>query len=88
MTQRLVDRDRIAGEIRAQARARGLGASLCPSEVARALAPSGWRDLMEAVRGVADDLADQGEITVTQRGKRVRAGTARGPIRLGLRARE
>ena len=63
--------------------ARGPGKTICPSEVARALAPD-WRALMPEVRKVAQDLAGQGRVTVTQKGQTVDALTARGPIRLGL----
>ena len=60
------------------------GASLCPSEVARALAPQAWRGLMASVREVVFELAAAGCIEVTQRGHVVGRG-ARGPIRLRLR---
>jgi hypothetical protein len=38
---------------------------------------------MPAVREVAADLADAGEVVVTQKGRPVDARTARGPVRLG-----
>jgi Protein of unknown function (DUF3253) len=60
---------------------RGRGKSLCPSEVAKALAAE-WRRLMPEVRAVA---ADMPEIVATQGGKEVNPLTARGPIRLSLR---
>ncbi|MDT9594197.1 DUF3253 domain-containing protein [Nocardioides zeae] len=60
------------------------GATICPSEVARALGGEGWRDLMEPVRGVAADLADRGEVVVTQGGETVDVRTAKGPVRIGL----
>ncbi|MEQ6248672.1 DUF3253 domain-containing protein [Sulfitobacter sp. HNIBRBA3233] len=60
---------------------RGAGKSVCPSEVARGLSPV-WRDLMQPVRVVAADLAEGGRIEVVQKGVRVDALTARGPIRL------
>jgi hypothetical protein len=71
---------RLCGERRA-------GASLCPSEVARALSDdeATWRALMPEVRAVAARLADQGQIVVTQRGAVVDALTVRGPLRLALR---
>ena len=73
----------IADEITVQVIARGAGKTICPSEVARALHTE-WRELMPHVRAVADDLAAQGKIVVTQKGKAVKAQTAKGPIRLGL----
>jgi hypothetical protein len=70
--------------ILAAAHRRGAGRTLCPSEVARALAPDDWRALMPALRAAAAALAASGQIVVTQRGRPVDAATARGPIRLGL----
>jgi hypothetical protein len=64
---------------------RGEGRTVCPSEVARALAPDDerhWRALMDDVRRVAFTLADAGELEVTQGGAIVDGRTARGPIRL------
>lgn len=61
---------------------RGSGRSFCPSEVARVLDASRWRDLMPAVRRVA---AAMPEIRATQAGLDVQADAARGPIRLFLR---
>lgn len=58
------------------------GASVCPSEVARALAAgeAAWRALLPAVRRVAG-LAREGQLRVTQRGREVDPLAARGPIR-------
>jgi hypothetical protein len=65
---------------------RAVGASICPSEVARALRPDGdWRSLMEPVRQAARRLQRAGRIQATQRGQPVDLGTARGPIRLRLK---
>ena len=64
---------------------RGMHASACPSEVARALAPQDWRALMPQVRSVASRLAQQGKIEIAQGGKAVPAtGPWTGPIRLRL----
>lgn len=57
----------IAAEIIAQVIARGVGRTICPSEVARAMAQD-WRGLMPDVRAVADDLVQEGLIVVTQKG--------------------
>jgi hypothetical protein len=76
--------DRIAAAILDAAARRGAGRTLCPSEVARALDPDRWRDLMPAVRDQAARLAAEGLIAVTQGGRPVDVRTARGPIRLGL----
>ncbi|MGF1554391.1 MAG: DUF3253 domain-containing protein [Paracoccaceae bacterium] len=75
--------DRIRAEILAQARARGPGRTLCPSEVARALAAD-WRSLMPDVRAEAGHLAAEGALAVTQKGRAVDVACARGPVRLGL----
>ena len=64
---------------------RDRGATICPSEAARALGgDEGFRPLMPLVRGVAADLVARGEIEVTQSGEVVDPADARGPIRLRL----
>lgn len=74
----------IAAAILAGVARRRPGATLCPSEVARALAgqDGDWRALMPAVRDAAALLLADGRIAVTQRGRAVAADIA-GPIRLG-----
>lgn len=59
-------------------------ASICPSEVARALGDdeAAWRALMPAVREAAAHLAQAQRIEVTQRHRRVRIEDAKGPVRL------
>lgn len=64
------------------ARARSPGASFCPSEAARALAPADWRALMPELRRIAARLQRDGLLNVTQGGRAVDALAARGPIRL------
>jgi hypothetical protein len=59
----------------------GREGSVCPSEVARALAGD-WRPLMDDVRAEAAALADAGELRATQGEETVDARSARGPIRL------
>lgn len=65
--------------------ARQHGTTICPSEVARDLAPVGerWRALMPQVRRVAQGLVVNGELLVTRRGVAVDATSPGGPIRLG-----
>jgi Protein of unknown function (DUF3253) len=63
---------------------RGPGKTICPSEVARALSPEDWRELMPTVREIGVELAAEGQIVVRQRGQVVNPKTARGPIRYGL----
>ncbi len=59
--------------------------SICPSEVARRLAPTEWRPLMDAVRRMAQRLVEEGRILVTQNGTPVDIRTAQGPVQLQLR---
>ncbi|TVQ36740.1 MAG: DUF3253 domain-containing protein [Geminicoccaceae bacterium] len=79
----MMDQRAIAARILDLVRARGQDRTICPSEVARALADD-WRPLLVAVRAVAVELARSGQVRVTQRGRPVDPQTAKGPIRLGL----
>lgn len=77
-----------AAEKRARATIRSLlrkrrGSTICPSDVARVIGGDQWRDLMPAVRRIADALADGGVVVVTQKGQPVTAATAKGPVRIG-----
>jgi hypothetical protein len=42
--------------------------TICPSEVARALWPSDWREHMNEVREAGSQLARENKIEITQRG--------------------
>ena len=59
-------------------------ATLCPSDVARALRSdeADWRTLMPRVRAVAGRLVERGLLRVTRGGRDVDAEAAGGPIRL------
>jgi hypothetical protein len=61
---------------------RAAGATICPSDAARAVRPDDWRDLMEPARRAARRLVTAGEVTITQHGTPVDPSTARGPIRI------
>lgn len=74
---------RVAATIRALARERGEGKSLCPSEVARALGGDDWRSLMPCVRAVAFELQSAGDVRVTQKSQVVNAA-ARGAVRMQI----
>jgi hypothetical protein len=64
---------------------RGADKTICPSEVARALAgKADFHPYMERVREAAGRLAKAGRVEVTQGGRPVKVDEARGPIRLGL----
>lgn len=75
----------ISAAIESLVAARAGGATVCPSEVARALAGADgpWRELMPAVREVAAELVKKGRLSVTRQGQEVDAVAAGGPIRLG-----
>jgi hypothetical protein len=75
-------RTRLAATVRALLRHRAEGATICPSDAARVVGGESWRDLMDAARAVAGDLAAAGEIVVRQRGEDVDLATATGPVRL------
>lgn len=69
-------------------RSRGAKKTVCPSEVARALSPKAWRDLMPNVRKIGTKLVEEGLILITQRGIIVDLNTVRGPVRFGLTQEE
>lgn len=58
--------------------------TICPSDVARDIAPDGWRPLMEPVRQAAGRLVDRGKVEITQQGSVVDLATVKGPIRIRL----
>lgn len=64
--------------------ARDRGASICPSEAARAVEPD-WKPLMERVRRAARRLARAHRIEITQSGSPVDPDAFRGPIRIRLK---
>jgi hypothetical protein len=68
------------------------GASICPSDAARAVYAhtaqsdqnAQWRSAMPAVRALAAGLADAGRLVVTQGSQTVNIRQAKGPVRLRL----
>jgi hypothetical protein len=48
---------------------RAAGATICPSEAARALDPAAWRDRMAEVHAAARALAEAGRVDLTQGGR-------------------
>ncbi|RZL56022.1 MAG: DUF3253 domain-containing protein [Variovorax sp.] len=78
------DDRRIASTIDTLLGTRAASTSICPSEVARALADdeAAWRALMPAVRRVAAAMAAAGRLRVTRGDVEVDAMSAGGPIRL------
>lgn len=61
---------------------RKVGATICPSEAARAVGGDEWRELMEPARRAARRLVDAGDVEITQQGRVVDPSTAKGPIRI------
>jgi hypothetical protein len=85
----MISQDQIAAEILRLTEQRGAAKSICPSDVARSLAPeeAAWRRLLGLVRLVAVDLARQGRIEVLRKGKPVDPSEEiRGVIRLRIRS--
>lgn len=67
--------------------ARRAGATVCPSEAARAVGgddEDDWRPLMEPARRAARRLAADGRAEITQGGKVVDPSTTKGAIRVRL----
>lgn len=75
---------RIREQILALVEERGVGKTICPSEVARAVRPDDWRPLMKKVRQAAICLADDAQISIYRKGKPIPTDQVRGVIRLGL----
>ena len=63
---------------------RKVGASICPSEAARAVFEADWREQMQHVRNVAKDLVEHGKLEICQKGETVNPSDFKGPIRLRL----
>lgn len=62
---------------------RARGATICPSEAARAVAAGeSWRPLMEPARRAARRLAHSGQVEILQSGKVVNPSDFRGPVRI------
>ena len=86
----MTDLTSIEAEILRQTEASGPEKSICPSEVARALAQGGapetWQRFLTAVRRAAIRLADAGRIDILRKGKPIDPSETRGVIRLRIRA--
>jgi hypothetical protein len=76
------DRSSIQAEILRQTSLCGAGKTICPSEVARALAPEAWRPLLGPVRKAAVALAREGRLDVLRKGRPADLDDLRGVIRL------
>ncbi|WP_028644735.1 DUF3253 domain-containing protein [Nocardioides sp. URHA0020] len=62
--------------------ARRPGATICPSDAARAVGGAEWRPLMDRARDAAQRLVDTGDVVITQGGEVVDLASARGPVRI------
>jgi hypothetical protein len=60
------------------------GATICPSEAARAVRAAGWEELMEPARRAARRLVASGKVVIVQNGHKVDPSGAKGPIRIRL----
>lgn len=60
---------------------RAAGATVCPSEVARALGGADWRAAMPAVHAAADMLVAEGAVRLSWKG--VGMAARAGPYRIG-----
>lgn len=76
--------DRLRAELLRIAQERGPDKTLCPSEAAGAVDPERRQALTPVARAVANGLADEGLLVVTQKGVPVDALTTPGPVRVGL----
>jgi hypothetical protein len=61
---------------------RAAGATICPSEAARAVGGDNWRPLMEPARAAARRLVATGAVEITQAGHPVDPSTTKGPLRI------
>ena len=75
----------IEAQILALTTARGPGKSICPSEVARAIAPDAWQSLLHSVREAAKRLSAAGLIDILRKGKPIEPAALHGVIRLRKR---
>jgi hypothetical protein len=74
----------IRGAMAGLLQAREPSKTICPSDVARLLAPEAWRPLMPQVRSVACAMAKEGLVEIRQGGRTVSPdGPLHGPIRIG-----
>lgn len=83
-----VTREALRAEILRLTAARGPAKSICPSEVARALDPAGWRRHMAAVRAVAAELSAAGAVEILRKGRPIPPEAMHGVIRLRQAAKE
>jgi hypothetical protein len=84
----ILEENPIKNTILTMAAARGSDKTICPSEVARAMFGDDWRNQMRTVRDAAFDLAEENQVIVMQKGKKVSSENLKGPIRIKIIDRE
>ena len=72
----------ISREIQLMLDLRGNGKTICPSEVARKLDSTSWRDHMENVHEVVIAMVEVGMVIITQKDKPVDPLTRKGAYRI------
>lgn len=75
-------RVRVTATVLTLLRSRRPESSICPSDAARVVGGAGWRSLVPLARDVADELARDGLVVVTQGDQTVEANGAKGPVRI------
>ena len=60
---------------------RAADATVCPSEVARAIAPEAWRAAMPSVHAAVDTLVEEGRVQLSWKGETLAKRS--GPYRIG-----
>lgn len=60
------------------------GSSICPSEAARLVFGTNWREQMQLVRDVAIEMRSQEQLEICQKGHVIDPLTTKGPIRVRL----
>ncbi|WP_306302892.1 DUF3253 domain-containing protein [Aureimonas sp. AU40] len=83
----MISQDEIRTTILVAITERGVGKTVCPSEIARQIAGSDekvWRLMMTPIRAVAVALADAGEVRILRKGRAVNPHDFKGIYRLAL----
>lgn len=79
-----MDSFEISRAILAMAAERGADKTICPSEVARTLFDTQWRNHMDQVRQAAIALMQEGKVSITQKGEPVNVEHIKGPVRIKI----
>nr|WP_294692309.1 DUF3253 domain-containing protein [uncultured Friedmanniella sp.] len=76
-------RERLTAAVWTLLRHRRPESTICPSDAARVVGGTAWRDLMDTAREVAAELAAKGLVEVRQRGRSIDPASTTGALRLG-----